>query len=136
MGTRSEIIIKDYWTGETNGRNYKKEIKLYHHFDGYPSGVGRFLMENIYPMLVSSNDMDCNRIANALVKSKEDETYEITVYNHVDIEYRYIIDIPAKQIHCYEGHYSSWDSPNTRFIKTKEEDLNIFLPENMSKSYA
>ena len=132
MSTRSEIIIKDYWTSEATGKHYTKKVKLYHHSDGYPEGVGKDLMEFIYPMLTRSNSSDCNSVANKLLKWKDDNGYELTVYVHSDIEYMYVIDIPMKKIFCYEGHYSRSD----RFVKTKEIDLDQFLPCGMKQSYA
>ena len=124
MGTRSEIIIKDYGTYNYDGvkKKYNYKVKLYHHYDGYPEGVGKFLYEKVLPILQSSNP-DIDRIVNFLLKNEEDNTYEYTVYNHVDIQYQYVIDIPKKKIECYSGNYSNWESPTTRFKKEKEYDL-------------
>lgn len=135
MGTRSEIIIKDYWTNKQTGGVTTKKVKLYHHYDGYPEGVGKFLMREIYPKLISSNSMDIDVIANKLLKSEEDNTFELTVYNHVDIEYLYEIDIPKKEIKCWSAHYTSWDSPTTRCIKGEEQDLSVYAPQSMKLSY-
>ena len=120
MSTRSEIIIKDY--GIADGKKWKEQLKLYHRYDGYPEGVGQFLYEKVLPKLQNSNGIYADQIANFLVKNKEDDTFEITAYNHV-IEYQYIIDIPKKKIECYGGYYSSWDNPRARFIRTDEYDL-------------
>ena len=136
MSTRSEIIIKKQWTHTDTGKKYVDKIKLYHHHDGYPSGVGKFLMEQIYPKLQSSNHNYVDDLANFLIKHKDDDEYEITLGNHLDIEYQYIIDINRKTIKCYAGHYNYFGYEEERepkritFIKTKECDLKEFLPFN------
>ena len=133
MSTRSDIIIKDY--GNYNGKKWKFQIKLYHHHDGYPEGVGKFLIEQVLPKLQNSNNISCDCIANFLIKHEEDDEFEVTIYKHVDIEYRYIIDIPKKEIECLKGHYSSWDSPKTRFIIDRKIDLSKFIPLQAEKLY-
>lgn len=129
MSTRSEIIIKDY------GQEYNFKVKLYHHHDGYPSGVGKFLIEQVLPKLLRTNSESCDTIANFLIKHPDDNEFEITVYKHVDIEYQYVIDIPKKEIKCYHGSYGSWDNPRTRFTG-KECDLTQFLPITQKEFYS
>lgn len=133
MSTRCDIIIKDY--GIYEGKAWKTQIKLYHHHDGYPSGVGTFLIKEVLPMLESSNSIDCNRIANFLIKHKDDDEFECTAYNHVDIEYRYIIDIPKKEISCLDGSYNDWNSPKPRFITRKKIDLSKYAPLRAEELY-
>lgn len=133
MSTRSEIIIKKQWTDRDTGKVHTDKVKLYHHHDGYPEGVGRFLMEQVYPKLQSSNREDVEDYANFLIKHNEDNEYELTLYYHTDIEYQYIIDINRKTIQCFAGHYNwSYDNPNKqfRFLKRKEYDLTEFLPKS------
>lgn len=95
MSTRSEIIIK----------SHGKSVKLYHHHDGYISGVGFDLLERFGKKLddpkyfISGSDM-----ANILVKDADDE-YEITLGNHTDIEYQYTIDIDARTITAVAGDW-------------------------------
>lgn len=136
MSTRCEIIIKDYETDKKTGKKHKWKVTLYHHCDGYPNGVGRFLMDTVYPKLVSSNNADIDVIANLLIKNREDTGFELTCYKHVDIQYRYIIDIPKKEIMCYEGQYDSWESDNSRFKATGKENLLHFLPLKIAETYA
>ena len=133
MSTRSDIIIKDYGTYE--GKAWKVQSKLYHHHDGYPEGVGAFLIKEVLPKLEKSNNISCDDISNFLIKHEEDNEFECTAYNHVDIEYRYVIDIPKKEIKCLKGHYSNWDSPQTRFIKDREIDLSKFKPIHEEELY-
>ena len=135
MSTRSEILIKDYGTYE--GLKWKRSGKLYHHCDGYPSGVGRDLMERIYPMLVKSNNLGVDEIANKLIKDKDnvDDGYEMTVYTHADIEYFYEIDIPKKQIKCFKARYS-YNKKYYKLNKGKEEDLMKFtVKDRVEVSY-
>lgn len=133
MSTRCDIIIKDY--GIYEGKSWKVQTKLYHHHDGYPEGVGAFLIKEVLPKLENSNNISCDEVANFLVKHKEDDEFEVTAYNHVDIEYRYVIDIPKKEITCTSGHYSNWNSPKTRFIPREKIDLSKFKPLQATELY-
>ena len=94
-----------------------------------------FLLQEVLPQLENSNNVSCDTIANFLIKHEEDNEFECTVYNHVDIEYRYIIDIPKKEIKCLEGHYSNWNSPRTRFITDAEIDLSKYKPIKSEELY-
>ena len=133
MSTRSEILIKDY--GTYAGKKWSLSGKLYHHHDGYPEGVGRHLMEQIYPLLLKSNNVRVDEIANKLIKDVDDE-YEMTVCKHVDIEYFYEIDIPKKQIKCYHAHYNC-SANHTALCKGSEEDLMKFaVKDKVSVSYS
>ena len=88
MGTRCNIIVK------AKG----KKITLYHHWDGYPEGVGQDLVNKLQK--VFDNDYFCHwtHIVNKLVKDREDEGYEITTGLHGDIEYLYTIDTDKKTL--------------------------------------
>ena len=125
MSTRSEVIIKEYADG-----NYKNSITLYHHWDGYPEGVGRFLMENVYNNMQSRN-MDIDTVANNLVKNKDDDGYEVTAYRHMDIQYRYVIDLVKKTIECHEGWYQG-----SRFHLERKHDLTRFIPVQQKECYS
>lgn len=133
MSTRSEIIIKDY--GIYEGESWRVQTKLYHHHDGYPEGVGAFLIKEVLPKLQNSNNISCDDISNFLIKHKEDDEFECTAYKHCDIEYRYVIDIPKKEIECLKGHYTKWDSLNSRFITYQKIDLSKFIPLKSNKFY-
>ena len=92
MSTRSAVIVK---------QEGQQDVYLYHHFDGYPDGVG-------YSLLCESktwnewNKWYNNSIVNELIKDKEDDGYEFTQYIHSDIEYLYIIDCDKKKISCFQ----------------------------------
>lgn len=80
----------------------KKEVMLYHHHDGYPEWVG-------YDLVRRSKGWEADwrpywqimDVVNSLVKDTKDE-YEVTVYNHPDIEYLYTIDCMKRKIKCQE----------------------------------
>lgn len=136
MSTRSEILIKEQ--GVYEGKKWKRELKLYHHSDGYPEGVGKFLMEHVYSMLMSSNP-SVDDITNYLIKNKEDDTFEITSGKHVDIEYFYEVNITKKQIKCWSAHYNyEWDSDKpARLVKRKECNLMRWaVKDKVEVSYA
>lgn len=93
MSTRAAIIIKD----ETNS------IRLYHHHDGYVSGVGFDLLERYRKKLDdTAMCLDIEEIANELVKDSSDE-YEIAACLHGDEEYLYTIDIQNREITVQQG---------------------------------
>lgn len=95
MSTRCNIIVKS---------EYEEwpDIILYHHHDGYPSGVGYDLFSRLQKINGSWFSDD---IANLLVKDTKDE-YEITVAIHGDIEYLYTIDCKNKTLVCNVAHGS------------------------------
>ena len=122
MSTRCDIIIKD-----NNTKTIYKELKLYHHCDGYPEGVGKFLIEEVTPELNHPYITGID-IANFLIKHPKDDGFELTVGEHYDIEYRYIIDVISREIKCYSGHYQEIKPNDYKFEIHKEVDLkNIFL---------
>lgn len=79
MSTRCNIVIKK---GEDT-------LYLYHHFDGYPEGVGAELLD-LRDMLKS--DMTPQDVHYSLVYLYGDE-YELTDKLHGDIEYVYFIKL-------------------------------------------
>ena len=94
-------------------------------------------MERIYPMLVKSNNLGVDEVANKLIKDNNnvDDGYEMTVYTHADIEYFYEIDIPKKQIKCFKAHYS-YNKKYYKLNKGKEEDLMKFtVKDRVEVSY-
>lgn len=102
MSTRCQIKIFE-------SENEKLgHVMLYHHHDGYPEGVGYDLLDLFWNKdkikLCIPNDID--RVVNKLIKKENDE-YEVTVYNHTDIEYLYEIDVSTGKINCYA--VNNWD---------------------------
>ena len=93
-------------------------------------------MDTVYPKLISSNSADIDAIANLLIKNREDTGFVLTCYKHIDVAYRYVIDIPKKEIMCYEGQYDSWERDNSRFKATGKMDLKELLPLKITEAYA
>lgn len=120
MSTRCDIIITD---------NRHRVIKLFHRQDGYPQGVGKFLLEEVIEKRLNKcGYYTVNDVANFLVKNKEDEDYMITVGEHPDIEYRYYINVDTKGIKCQKVRYAQvgnhFELDILRRIDLKEE-LNL-----------
>lgn len=116
MSTRCDIIIRD---NKPSG----EKIKLFHRLDGYPQGVGKFLIENVLKKLKESPNFKVNEVANFLVKNKEDEDYMITTGRHPDIEYRYLINVDTKEIKCWKVHYKR--ESDTLFSFYKDYEVNL-----------
>ncbi len=77
----------------------ERSVLLYHHWDGYPEGVGFDLMQRAKKF----KNYTASTIANELVKNnKEDDGYEISFCIHTDIEYWYEIDCRKHTIRCWK----------------------------------
>ena len=115
MSTRCDIILTD---------KQHRVIRLFHRQDGYPKGVGKFLMDKVLPELDKPN-FKINEVANFLVKNKEDEDFLITAGEHPDIEYRYYINVDTKEIKCQQVKYNQvnnhFELEVLRRIDLKEE---------------
>lgn len=76
----------------------QQSLLIYHHWDGYPEGVGFDLIKR-QKQLKTWNG---NVITNELVKDKEDNGYEIAFQVHTDLDYWYEIDCNRKTIRCWK----------------------------------
>lgn len=88
MSTRANILLVEMGN----------HLWMYHHFDGYPSWLGKKLMEKMEKH--QKDYADIFDIANEMIKDKDDDGYEITRRRHGDIEYLYVINITNKTIEC------------------------------------
>ena len=90
---------------------------MYHHWDGYPEGVGADLIRRQKEL----STWNGNILVNNLVKDISDE-YEITFQAHTDIDYWYEIDCNRKTIRGWkvEGYNLS---DQTEVIKGEEAIL-------------
>lgn len=95
MATRCEIMIKE--KGKINS------VKtLYHHWDGYYSGVGIELATMLSKESFNSNANITDDIANRL--EELDKSYEVENLNkfmHEDAEYLYIVEIVNNKATLY-----------------------------------
>lgn len=120
MSTRCNIIIKDY----------HDRVILYHHHDGYPSGVGSDLKK----YLATFQDWQIRqhgrwKIANDLVKNKaglDDDEYEISPRLHSDIDYCYVINCVSGTLLCYSCRYLDYNEELGRYNWYK-----VFKRENL-----
>lgn len=129
MGTRCTIRVQETWENE-NGK--KKAIKhdIYHHYDGYIEGVGFTLLD----MFLNKDSLkldikqDIDYVANFIIKDKKglDNTFEITAYNHIDIEYFYLIDVTTKTIEAW--HVNNWKARMKKYKHyTHDEIVKMYL---------
>lgn len=72
----------------------KKSVMLYHHFDGYPEGVGFCLLKILEK---SKNNRYASELVNRMITKGD---FEITFENHCDIEYYYELNFDKKQVNC------------------------------------
>ena len=109
MSTRANVVIKK---SDDNGAvNY---AQLYHHHDGYCSGLGNDLSEYMAE-IEAMPDEEKKKILKTPVSLAEwfadDERFDEFEYEgtdvnlHGDIEYLYVIDLTTETITCY----SIWD---------------------------
>lgn len=103
-------------------------MDLYHHNDGYIEGIGFDLIKRFYnfdkqKFGITGENLD--DIVNQLIKDTEDE-YQLTIYNHCDIEYLYEIDVNNNRLTAYS--VNNWNSKIKKMIEyTQEEIVNKYL---------
>ena len=109
MSTRANAVIK-----KTEKNGYVSYAHLYHHHDGYCSGVGKDLSEYMAEIGVMPDEEKKKVLEDPVSLAKwlshddrhDEYEYEGTSVNlHGDIEYLYVIDLTNKTITCY----STWD---------------------------
>ena len=110
MSTRCEVMIK-----QTLGKQIQT-VRLYHHHDGYPEGVGADLVKRSKKWY-----WHINEITNELIKDSREE-YEFTATKHVDIEYFYLINCDSKKITCFRAEYKYNEKTDTCLLKTLGEE--------------
>lgn len=128
MSTSCIIIIRDKKPSEN-------VIKLFHRQDGYPKGVGKFLLEEvIQKRLEKCEYYTVDDVANFLVKNEDDRTYMVTGAKHPDSQYRYFIFVDTKEILCQQVHYEKvmrhFELTVDREIDLKEELKQISTPKH------
>lgn len=101
MSTRASILIKD---------NSESSVRLYHHHDGYPEGVGMDLVERLNKTF---EYYGWEQFANRLVKDSKDE-YELTSDIHGDEEYLYEVDVIARTVVCKKRNGTIVEIPKSQ----------------------
>lgn len=131
MGTRSVIRIKRAELGS---------VDIYHHWDGYPEGVGFKLLnaiENYFDGATSAKVLESERFANMLVKNTaglDDNGFDVTLWKHCDIEYFYEIDFgkrdelskedALKAVKCWSVRFD-FDCEYDDYHELKEEFIDL-----------
>lgn len=112
MSTRSQVkVIAN-----------NKEIMLYHHWDGYPTGVGYCLLK----LMEKYKDGEwAEEIINKMIKKAD---FEVTLANHSDIEYFYEMDFDKRSVSCKS--VDNWDGDMKTLevidlVYDKEKDCNV-----------
>lgn len=105
MATRATILIK---------RN-EEQYHIYHHYDGDPEGIGRdlkaYLKECSYWFPADiANDLVKGRVAN-------DDGYKITMCQHGDEDYAYLIDCNEKILKCYKIGWDDYDLTDDKVVE-------------------
>ena len=114
MSTRATILIKS--------KKRKEEVRIYHHCDGYPEGVGHDLKE----YLKGVKWWDVYDIANELIKGKcgnKDNGYELTLCQHGDEDYAYLIDCDAQEMICYEVGLDEFEWKDEKIVERWKNDI-------------
>ena len=125
MNTRATIKIK---RGD-------ELIRVYHHSDGYPEGIGVDLKN----YLDGLHNWNPDRIANHLVKNGLpnlynsnviDKSYEVTISQHGDEEYGYLIDCDNRQLKCYALGWDKYDWKEDKLVEIPSNDIKDMDNEN------
>ena len=122
MTTRAvvRIIPRNLSEQGFDTKSAPKCIKLYQHWDGSPSGVGRELER----FLCGRNDGDDSngmptwngeRIVADLLTTRQG--YEISDGNNGDAEFGYVIDCTKRSLICYDLDYGRRSIDNANVIK-------------------
>lgn len=128
MSTRCSILVTDG----------KQKINIYHHTDGFIEGVGFDLLKRFWLTKNKFFNIDdtfvlVDEIANILVKDSL-EDYEITSYEHADIDYSYVIDVKKRELRATEVSADYDKHTDTYSWKIKKqwsfkEILDAFIKE-------
>lgn len=113
MGTRSIIVLKDK----------NEALRLYKHYDGYPTGVLPLLDTALRITGVGARTT-AEHIVNAALAGKdrvqiEDQTRRFNrafLGDQWDLEWIYVVDIAAKTINIYGGGYTG-EAPQVAYGK-------------------
>ena len=109
MATRCSIKI----IGDDNKVQF-----FYHHYDGYPSGVGIDILTYLEER---NQDYDFDKMVIDINSGfvGADPTYEPSEDIHGDENYVYLIDCNSKELKCYKNTKLSWN------------ECDIFIEENL-----
>ena len=111
MGTRATILIKQ---GDS-------KVRLYHHYDGYPEGIGTDMKNFLEHIPFWHLESLANRFLKGSVVSKysgkPDNGYEYTTCQHGDEEYAYLIDCDKRELKCYKLGWDEFDWKEEKVVE-------------------
>ena len=112
MSTRCQVRVI------ANGKN----VMLYHHWDGYPEGVGYCLLKILKK---AENKRWADEFVNKMITKGN---FEITFGNHCDIEYYYELDFDKQQVNCMA--VNNWGNKmeileHIALIYNEEKDVKV-----------
>jgi len=115
MSTRSQIEVIAH----------RKHIMLYHHWDGYPEGVGFCLLKLLESIKGKSFYYHYDDIVNRMIRKGN---FEVTFGKHSDIEFYYILNLNKKTVECME--VNNWNAKmeilrKIDLVYDAEKDVNI-----------
>lgn len=117
MSTRAtiKIIAQEPNTEYT----MRTSMWLYHHCDGYPSGVGSDLKKYLANLSKRSKTWEMRTIVNELVDGDiiNDNGYELTNCQHGDEEYAYLISCKEKTIKCYKVGWDDFEWTDDKLVE-------------------
>jgi hypothetical protein len=106
----------------------EKSVLLYHHWDGYPEGVGFDLIQRQRKL----KTWDGNVIVKELLENKSiDDGYEKANLIHTDLDYWYEIDCNKKTIRCWKVKGCEGEGKKTEVIK--DEEITFIPVVDLSK---
>lgn len=120
MSTRCNIII--------HSETEHKSCFLYHHWDGYPEGVGKELVDRL-----SGKFAGFDSIKSTL---QQDSQYEDTNGLHADIEYLYVILVDTLNLNIFCFKAKNWEGD--RFGNPFEGGKGLwtfFVTDMMDREY-
>lgn len=106
MSTRATIkIVKNDCNSET----------LYHHYDGYPEGVGNEL-DMFLKKIYSNNEKVDTPTQLAQLINEYDNSYQLNETQHGDEEFAYLINMPDYTITCYALDFDEFDWKDDKIV--------------------
>lgn len=127
MSTRSNIVIKKTVNNEIITHQF------YHHFDGYPEGVGFELLNKLNEVSDIEDDIEMYK---AIMDIDDSYEAEGQLNLHGDIEYLYVIDLDDRKLKCYSiwvGAYNDMEYVLGNFPKRPRNYLSFECGFNTPK---
>jgi hypothetical protein len=125
MSTRCNIIVR---------RSDENFTVIYHHFDGYPDGVGKELPKILsdFEITEETTPIILSQYIQSIDREYEHEPYAQNV--HGDIEYVYIIDLNKSILKCYSIYFDYSDNRDiVKIMHGDESRQRLIFEEKIGK---